>query len=268
MSSFLKSPSGEEAVSAIEENLFTFFLTLRGFRRTVLHDETDALWYRTDIPFPMFNGVTRARFSGEDADRRVGEIVEAYRRHEMPILWWLTPASEPDDLAARLPVHGLAGAGSMAGMAIDLKTLDARVAPPTGVTIRRVDTDMLVRQWVKVCAEASGFPAWVRKPLLEFLLHVGLDSGPMRHYLAFFEGEPIATSTVLFGAGVAGIYNVGTLPAARGKGIGGAISLAPLLAAHDLGYQVGILHASPMGLPVYRRLGFEEYCQIELFMLH
>ena len=38
------------------------------------------------------------------------------------------------------------------------------------------------------------------------------------------------------------------------------MTMAPLLDARAMGYRVGILHSSPLGLEVYRRLGFQEYC--------
>jgi len=33
----------------------------------------------------------------------------------------------------------------------------------------------------------------------------------------------------------------------------------------DLGYSVGVLGSSEVGYPVYRELGFEEYCRIGLY---
>jgi predicted acetyltransferase len=78
-------------------------------------------------------------------------------------------------------------------------------------------------------------------------------------------GKPVSTSSVFYGGGVAGIYCVSTLPEARGKGIGAAITLKPLQEARDLGYRVGALQSSEMGFNVYKKLGFRHLCQIENF---
>jgi len=54
------------------------------------------------------------------------------------------------------------------------------------------------------------------------------------------------------------VYGVGTLPAARGRGVGGAITLWPLVEARARGYRYAVLFATEMGHPVYRRLGFRD----------
>jgi len=67
-------------------------------------------------------------------------------------------------------------------------------------------------------------------------------------------------------AGVAGIFAVSTLPEARGRGIGTALTVAPLVDAREAGYRVGTLQASDMGYPIYRKLGFQDVCQYNLYI--
>jgi predicted acetyltransferase len=77
----------------------------------------------------------------------------------------------------------------------------------------------------------------------------------------------VGTSALLLHAGLAGIFAVATIPRARGRGIRKALTLAPLLEARRRSYRVGTLQASPMGFPVYRRLGFREVCSpIEMYL--
>jgi predicted acetyltransferase len=64
---------------------------------------------------------------------------------------------------------------------------------------------------------------------------------------------------------VAGIFAVATIEAARGRGIGMAVTMAPLLDARACGYCVGVLQASEMGYPVYARMGFTEQFRYHLY---
>jgi len=66
-------------------------------------------------------------------------------------------------------------------------------------------------------------------------------------------------TTILFnGAGMASVYGAGTLPEARGKGIGGAITLKPLLEARQLDYRYAVLFSTEMGIHAYERIGFRD----------
>jgi GNAT superfamily N-acetyltransferase len=88
---------------------------------------------------------------------------------------------------------------------------------------------------------------------------------PWRHYLGRLDGEAVATATVFLAAGVAGVYFVMTVPEARRRGIGAAITHAALRAARDSGFEYGVLLSSPAGRSVYAGLGFRQYCTFDLY---
>ena len=79
---------------------------------------------------------------------------------------------------------------------------------------------------------------------------------PWRHYLCRERGVPVAISRLLLASGVAMIHGVATVPEARRRGIGTAVTLAALQGARRLGHRIAVLQASSMGQGPYRRLGF------------
>jgi GNAT superfamily N-acetyltransferase len=87
--------------------------------------------------------------------------------------------------------------------------------------------------------------------------------GLVRTYIAYLKGEAAGGSTAFYGAGVVGLYGVGTSPKARGLGVGRTVSLVPLLEARERGCRAGVLTSSEMGTSVYRRLGFREVCSLD-----
>ena len=55
-----------------------------------------------------------------------------------------------------------------------------------------------------------------------------------------------------------GIFNVATPERRRGRGYGADVTSRALADAFARGAQFGYLQSSPLGEPVYRRLGFEQ----------
>jgi ribosomal protein S18 acetylase RimI-like enzyme len=80
------------------------------------------------------------------------------------------------------------------------------------------------------------------------------------------DGRPVATATLVLGGGVAGIYNVMTVPDAQRRGIGALMTAGPLEVARARGYRLGVLQSSKLGYPLYRRLGFQDYCRIAIYL--
>jgi predicted acetyltransferase len=107
-------------------------------------------------------------------------------------------------------------------------------------------------------------PGFVVQAYYDFVSCLDRDAMPL--FLGWMDGQPVATSQLLPATGVAGIFSVGTVPGARRQGIGTAMTLAPLLQAREMGYEIAILHASEMGAGIYRSLGFKSYCQINHYV--
>jgi GNAT superfamily N-acetyltransferase len=93
-----------------------------------------------------------------------------------------------------------------------------------------------------------------------------LDDDRCTWFLGYVDGEVAACGQLLRTSDVAGVYAIGVRERFRRRGLGAAISAAVLTAGRDLGCSIGVLQASPMGEPVYNRMGFETVTQYHLFV--
>ena len=138
----------------------------------------------------------------------------------------------------------------------------------SGFSIKVVQDRTALAQWSEVAGLGTGFPPPAVARLGELDQGMGLfPATVVQRYLGLLDGVAVAASARVDHAGVTGIYAVATLPNARRRGIGAAMTVQPLREAAAAGYRVGTLQASEMGYGVYRALGFEEVCRMELYLL-
>lgn len=264
MNDILMDLSAEHLVTAIEENLFSLVDVYRKWPRAEVREDTAILWSMTDIPFPLFNSIMRARLAPESIDAAIQSVIVQGKARGVPLLWWTGPATQPQDLGIYLEKSGFINEGQMPGMAVDLASLNGSIPSPADFTIQAVTDDETLMQWCKTCVEGFELPDFAAEAFCDFMHYADADT--VRVYLGFLGTQPVATSLLNLAAGVAGIYNVATIPAARRRGIGALMTLVPLRKARSMGYQAAILHASDMGLNVYRALGFKEYCKMGQYL--
>jgi ribosomal protein S18 acetylase RimI-like enzyme len=149
-------------------------------------------------------------------------------------------------------------------MAADLEALNTSVQAVDGLEVRLVTDEESLRTWAHIFTIGYGLPVAWEPSVYDLQEKLGLGY-PIQSYIGYLHGEPVSTCCLFLGAGVAGIYSVSTLPKARGRGIGAAMTLKPLQDAYEMGYRIGTLQSSSMGFHVYRKLGFRHLCQIEHF---
>jgi GNAT superfamily N-acetyltransferase len=257
-----------DPVRAVEENGEELLVALGRAAGAEERDDGRVRWVIGDIPIDYHNCVVRAHLSPEEADGVILESLERFRAHGAPGSWHVGPSMRPTDIGERLLAHGFSYGGDDIGMAVELSALREDPPVPDDLDIAQVRNEESLAEWKDTLAQGFGEGPVEAEWVGEMYRRIGLDDGVWRHYLGRLRGEPVATSTLFLGAGVAGIYFVSTIEQARRRGIGAAITLVPLRAAREMGYGVGVLGSSEMGYPVYRRLGFQEYCRIGLYEWH
>jgi GNAT superfamily N-acetyltransferase len=173
----------------------------------------------------------------------------------------------PRDLGKYLENFGFAKTGDLSGMAIDLNTFLLSPAMPRELSIEPVRDTETLKAWMGPFAKGYGMPEAAATGLFNFLRGLGFGpDAPFRHFLGRWKGEPVATTSLFFGAGVAGIY-ITVTPEARGKGIGAGMTLVPVRTARAAGYRVAITHVPEYRYGFHRKLGFKPYCQLGTYVM-
>lgn len=218
---------------------------------------------------PGSNFVGGIRWTAEEADRKIEEIIEYHRSRNIGFQWWVAPHDTPIDLRQRLEKHGMVLAGDAATMArIGLDHLDIPVNPD--VTVELLDgydeaaidaighITIVCFNWTQEQVDERK-PGWIERMRNErFREREG-------NYLARINGQPAAYGRVQFQSGVAYLGGAGTLPEFRGQKIYSTLLRRRMEAAQEHGYHVAAVNAEPLSRPILAHYGFKEYARLYIY---
>ena len=201
----------------------------------------------TGIPVPPFNGVWSVT-----ADVATGGVLAAVDEFAAGDLPWNVqlrpgyPAELDDELAGR----GLVVTAEIPFMVLPDPAPLAAAAQASAATYRQVETFADLDSLLSLLERGFGMPPAISRGVF-----------PMR--LIFLaatwiatNGQDVATGLGYVHDGWCGVFNVATPEEHRGRGYGGAVTAHTVAAARAAGARGAYLQSSPMGLPVYERLGF------------
>ena len=220
-------------------------------------EESDGLLLRASATnFPVaFNGVARLdpRVSAAETLRRADAWFASRERGYSVLV--CDREGRDDDLRAAVEAAGYLKTSEPPEMV--LRQPLPSTAVPTGIELRWVDDRRAFEQFLAVCSEAYGAIGMPPGVVEEAIVDLDAFTSPWIHSVVALDREqPLAAAQVLLSHGIAGIYWVGTVPDARGRGLGEAVTRAVARRALDLGAAAVTLQASAQGEPIYRRLGF------------
>lgn len=265
MNQVIQNLSAPNLVSALENNLFAIFTNYAQADNTEFYFGSNMIRFVTGVAFPLFNGVIRSQLQPEEIDLTISETLEYFSAKQLPMLWWTGPATQPPNLSKYLEAQGLSNIGVLPGMAIDLSALPQEKPLSADFVITPVSDQQSLKYWTQVAAIGFEVPDTQWDTFFNLELSLGWESDKYIRFIGYENGLPVATSALYLDGQVAGIYFVATVPEARKKGFATAIVLAALHKARILGYHVGTLQASQMGVSIYQRMGFEEYFQVCMY---
>lgn len=248
--------SERELVAAADRNFIASFRKLAEHSPDGAIRESGGIFaFVTGLPISLFNGTvviepaTAEEF--ESALRWVGERSVVQRA--------FVAAQRVADVGEIAERHGLVReAEPYPGMV--LHPLPEAPAPAAGVSVVPVSVGSLDR-FLRVLVEGGMAPNVARR-----LVSPSFAADPnVRLFVGILDGRPMGTSIAIRSGAASGVYNVGTRPEARRRGVGTALTWAAVEAGRAWGSDVVVLQSSPMGLSMYSAMGFRTVAPYTIF---
>lgn len=252
----------------VEENLRQSFRILAGARDRADIRETDGISIHSlGATFQMFNAAFLNCYVEDEPDleRRIALASVHFKQRRMSWAFWMCDSFLERRLqrrAERIFMRmGLSLSSELPAMAAESLVTPWRRFPP--IDIRPVADAAERRAFCQIGAVCFHVPlAWFEEVFDERMA----ERSEFVPWLAYLDGEPVATAATVVAADAIGVYNVGTLPAHRGKGIGEAIVRYAIdRARQQTGIQRTVLQSTSYGYELYRKMGYKTVGQVLVF---
>ena len=243
----MASRTEAELVAASHENFVGSFLKLTE------HCPGGEVWeagsvfaFVTGLPLSMFNGCL---VTGPAQADDVARALEWLASRAVPHRAWIAEEFAP----------GLGDVIAGCDLGLDPEPYPGMVlhppppapTPAAGVEVARVEAAGLEEFW-QVAIDGGAPPDLARQ-----LIPPSFASDPVvQLFVGRLDGRAVGTSIAIQTRTAGGVVAVSTLPDARRRGVGAAMSWAAVSAGADHGHDTIVLQASPMGFPVYVAMGF------------
>jgi len=220
--------------------------------------------YDDDGVLSCLTGLASAAFNPSVIERRPEEPASAlaaaerhYRAVGLPFGIDFDPHLFPEvrDAAA---AAGLRVVVARPGMVADPNKVEPPVMPD-GLVIERADARL--DDVASVATEGFGGEYAINRA---FVADAVWRDQPARVYVATLDGRRVATAETSLQDGVLGVFGVATVPSARRRGVGAAITAHVVRDRADEA-DLAFLQSSEMGRAVYANLGFREISTWEVW---
>jgi ribosomal protein S18 acetylase RimI-like enzyme len=214
------------------------------------------------IPIPFRSHATFVRTSRERVDILLHAVWEFCTELGAIPAFQLDPETAPDDFAVSLVASGFFKQVEEAWMVFGRQYAE-NVSPNPDVEVEYIkarSSDATIQAYIDCYNVSFHSPPHVQAGFAESFRGV-LTQPTSIHYLGRVMGEPAGSMTLSFKDDLGCVYNVGTFPEFRGRGVAATLLLRLIEDATRLGVDTLFLQAVQKGpaQPLYERVGFRTH---------
>jgi ribosomal protein S18 acetylase RimI-like enzyme len=252
----------------VEQNLRQSFRILASAReRAVVREVSGVTIASLAATFQMFNAAFLNSYVEDESDleRRIATASVLFAEQRLEWAFWLCDSFLDRRLQRRVERvfsrMGMSLSSELPAMAAESLVSPWRSLPK--IEMRPVVDAGSRRAFCEIGAVCFHVPlTWFQEVFDERMA----ERRDFVAWLAFWNGEPVANAATVFAADAIGVYNVGTLPGHRKRGIGEAlVRYAIDEARKQSGIQRTVLQSTSFGYDLYRKMGYKTVGQVLVF---
>jgi GNAT superfamily N-acetyltransferase len=222
-----------------------------------VHDRSEMLLIKSHYPERVPHMVLDPRAAPGMESTWTRALIQEWAGEPVSVMVSIPPGAEQSSLTSALQDHGFVR-GIRPSVAM------ARCASPTFDS--RDDDDIALAHSQSDLEQARNVLATVfALPTEVFAFYTPFPV--VYTYILREHGIGVAAGCLCPFAGVAGLYSIGVVPSARGKGYARRLVLYLLTCAAKRGITTAVLSCERSLVPLYRRLGFSACCDLTTYWM-
>ncbi|OFD93580.1 hypothetical protein BWGOE13_26910 [Bacillus mycoides] len=221
-----------------------------------------------DLPADTFNIITFLNNNLTEGNEELCAEIENFNQKGFPISVWFWNEEQKRTITSALIKLGLNEAEHNIAMVADLKIIHPIIDIPVGFTIQNATSPEQIQQFGETLAALFGTSAEGTHVQAYYNQISSLDlwnSDDMKLYLGLYKGEVVSVGSLVCTKDSVGIYDIATKEEMRGKGFGSTMFNFLLQEAKQLKNTYCVLQASPDGINIYKKSGFQAVGQMTVF---
>ncbi|QWH17876.1 GNAT family N-acetyltransferase [Bacillus mycoides] len=220
------------------------------------------------LPTDTFNIITLLNKNLTEGNEELCAEIEYFNQKRFPMSVWFWDEEQEQTIKSALIKLGLKEAEHNIAMVADLKKIHPIIDIPVGFTIQNATSPEQIQQFGEMLAALFGTSAEGTHVQAYYNQISSLDlwnSDDMKLYLGLYKGEVVSVGSLVCTKDSVGIYDIATKEEMRGQGFGSTMFTFLLQEAKQLKNNYCVLQASPDGINIYKRSGFQAVGQMTVF---
>jgi GNAT superfamily N-acetyltransferase len=246
----------------VERNLFEYANESGISGDGMVREDARKICFCSSLDIPSLN----LAYLKAQPDKKDMESIELFfREHGNPYTIWM-PENGNAAPSSELVELGLNHAMSLPAMIADLDEMRLDSQTPSGCRLLSVNRGSDIGAFARAAFNGYELPFDVREKFTEFILNLDPSRHPCNEIVVAMRGEePVASGLMFRGKEDVGLYWISVVPHQRNRGMGSWLAQELLRLGKEEGYHHAVLQSSPDAASVYRRLGFREVGNFQVY---